>query len=76
MTFLGIPIRELIVGIVAVLTAIFVTWNKIRDLRVEKEHDLLPNPERCGIHQTKLAVIEQRLERIEKDIEEIKRRLP
>jgi hypothetical protein len=76
MTFLGIPIRELIVGIVAILTALFVTWNKVRDLKIEKEQELLPNPERCGIHQTKIAVIEQRLENIEQDIEEIKRRLP
>jgi hypothetical protein len=66
----------LIIGIVAILTALFVTWNKVRDLKIEKEQELLPNPERCGIHQTKIAVIEQRLERIEQDIEEIKRRLP
>ena len=75
MTFLGIPIRELIVGLVTLLTASFVAWNKIRDMKLEKDKGLPPNPERCEVHQTKIAVIEQRLEAIEEDIKEIKGKL-
>jgi hypothetical protein len=51
-------------------------WAKLRERRMTKAAGLSNNPERCEIHQTKIAVIEQRLKRIERDIEEIKGRLP
>lgn len=69
-------IIQLVIGALALVTAVFVALNKVRDVRIEKAFALAPNPERCGIHQTKIAVVEQRLERIEQDIEEIKKRLP
>jgi large-conductance mechanosensitive channel len=69
-------ILQLIIGFLALVTAVFVAVNKMRDVRVEKAFALAPNPERCGVHQTKIAVMEQRLERMEQDIEEIKKRLP
>jgi len=40
-----------------------------------KAAGLSNNPERCEQHSIKIAVIEGRLERIEKDIEEIKGKL-
>jgi large-conductance mechanosensitive channel len=57
-------ILQLIIGFLALVTAVFVAVNKMRDVRVEKAFALSPNPERCGVHQTKIAVMEQRLENI------------
>ena len=51
-------------------------WVKYREKRLTKAAGLSGNPERCEQHSIKLAVIEGRLERIERDIEEIKGRLP
>ena len=51
-------------------------WVKYREKRLTKAAGLSGNPERCEQHSIKLAVIEGRLERIERDIEDIKGRLP
>jgi hypothetical protein len=58
-----------------VLVAIL-SWVKYREKRFTKAAGLSGNPERCEQHSTKLALMEQRLGRIERDIEEIKGRLP
>lgn len=54
MQVLGISIGELVIGIVSIVTAAFVSWEKIRQLKLEKAAGLLPNPERCEIHKQAL----------------------
>lgn len=47
-------------------------FKSINERRKIRKHGLQPNPERCAKHEGRLDVIDQRLRRIEKDIEEIK----
>jgi hypothetical protein len=58
-----------------VLVAIL-AWAKVRERRLTKAAGLSNNPERCEQHSIKIAVIEERLDRIERDIAEIIKRLP
>jgi len=51
-------------------------WAKVRERRLTKAAGLSNNPERCEQHSIKIAVIEERLDRIERDIAEIIKRLP
>jgi hypothetical protein len=75
MTVFGIPIRELIVGLVAMFTAVFVAWSKIREMRLVKDKGLLPNPERCEQHGLAIAEIKTEITNIKDDLKEIKDRL-
>jgi ABC-type xylose transport system permease subunit len=58
-----------------VLVAIL-AWAKVRERRMTKAAGLENNPERCEIHSVKIAVIIERLDRIDRDITEIIKRLP
>jgi hypothetical protein len=51
-------------------------WAKVRERRMTRAAGLSNNPERCEQHSIKIALIEQRLDRIERDIAEIIKRLP
>jgi hypothetical protein len=57
-----------------VLVAVL-AWVKYREKRLTKAAGLSGNPERCEQHSIKLAVIDGRLARVERDIEEIKGKL-
>ena len=65
-----------------VLVAIL-AWAKVRERKLSRERGLLENPERCADHEDRLRAIEkvmirvvEKVERIERDINEIIKRLP
>jgi len=63
-------------GCVAGIGALgWMVYKSIIERRKTRKHGLATNPERCANHEGRLAVIDQRLKRIEKDIEEIKDKL-
>jgi len=72
----ALKIAEVIGIILGTLAFALLTYWKAKERALSKEKGLDANPERCEQHSVRLSVIEQRLERIEKDIEEIKGRLP
>jgi uncharacterized protein YaeQ len=66
---------EIANAIATLVLVVILAWVKYREKRLTKAAGLSNNPERCEQHSIKIAVIEGRLERIEKDIEEIKGKL-
>jgi hypothetical protein len=75
MTFLGIPIRELIVGLVAMITAVFVAWDKLREAKLNREKGLDPNPQRCEAHGLAIVEIKTEITNIKEDLRELRERL-
>ncbi|MCJ7828619.1 MAG: hypothetical protein MUP81_02630 [Dehalococcoidia bacterium] len=66
-----------IIGILLGTIAFALTayW-KMKEKALTRDKGLDANPERCEQHAIRLAVIEERLERIETDIAEIKGKKP
>lgn len=65
-----------------VLVAIL-AWAKVKEKRLSRERGLMENPDRCADHEDRLRAIEKvviqldgKVGRIERDIEEIIKRLP
>jgi len=66
---------EIINAIATLIVVAVIAWAKVKERKLAKAAGLLANPERCEQHQTRLAVIEERLDTIEEDIKEIKEKL-
>lgn len=75
MTILGIPLRELVVGLVALFTAIFVAYDKFRQSKLAKDKGLAPNPERCEQHGLGIAKLEVRMGMVEERLRNIEEKL-
>jgi len=73
---LALKVAEVIGILLGAIAFALITYWRMKERALSKEKGLDANPERCEQHSIKLAVIEGRLERIERDIEEIKGRLP
>lgn len=66
---------EIANAIATLILVAVLAWAKIKERKLARAAGLLANPERCEQHQTRLAVIEERLDTIEEDIKEIKGKL-
>jgi hypothetical protein len=82
MTVFGIPIRELIVGLLAIFSAAFVAWNRAADNKArnaeaervaeqEMKFGLDKNPTRCNQHGEDIAGIKKDIDHIQSDIRDI-----
>ena len=71
-----LKIAEVIGLILGTLAFALLTYWKAKERALTKDKGLEANPERCEQHAIRLAVIEERLERIETDIAEIKGKKP
>ena len=68
-------LMEIANALATLVLVVILAWVKYREKKLTKAAGLIDNPERCEQHQTKIAVIEERLDHIEDDIKEIKGKL-
>jgi hypothetical protein len=78
-----LKIAEVIGTVLGITAFALVTYWRLKERALVKEHNLLGNPERCKDHDDRLRDLEKAcvglckdIENIKEDIAEIKRRLP
>lgn len=51
-------LSQIIYGIAIILLSAFIAREKIREIKLTKQHGLRANPERCAVHETKISQIQ------------------
>jgi hypothetical protein len=59
-----VEVSQIIYGIAYIILAAFVAREKIREIKLTKQHGLRANPERCAIHETKISQLQAGLDEL------------
>ncbi|MEM3453409.1 MAG: hypothetical protein QW835_07300 [Candidatus Hadarchaeum sp.] len=54
-------LSQIIYGLAIIILAAFIAREKIREIKLTRQHGLKANPERCAIHETKINQLQDEM---------------
>jgi len=59
-----VEVSQIIYGLAIIILAAFIAREKIREIKLTKQHGLKANPERCAVHETKITQLQGGLDEL------------
>lgn len=66
---------ELIYGVAILIISGVVAFNRVREMKLTKKYNMLPNPERCAVMESRMKAVEEQVDKMMEDVEVLKRDL-
>jgi len=65
-----VELSQIIYGLAIIILAAFIAREKIREIKLTRQHGLKGNPERCAIHETKISQLQVELNEFKRENEQ------